>query len=141
MQIRSLDHGALIVADVERSRLFYRTVMGMEEVPRPSTFTFPGAWFRSGSAELHLIGEAEAGRAALLQPAYYERELRRGYLPHLAFEVPDIDAAMRHLEAVEAPLVGGPQQRGDGVTQLYIRDPDGYVLEIFARDGGDRASQ
>ena len=25
-----------------------------------------------------------------------------------------------------------PRPRGDGVMQLYIRDPDGYVIEFFA---------
>jgi catechol 2,3-dioxygenase-like lactoylglutathione lyase family enzyme len=134
MQIRSMDHVAVIVADVSRSCRFYGVVLGMVEVPRPESFTFPGAWFRSGSAEVHLIGEAEAGRAALLQPTYYERELRRGYLPHVAFEVADIREAMAHFEAQGVPIAGGPQPRGDGITQLYIRDPDGYVIEIFARD-------
>jgi catechol 2,3-dioxygenase-like lactoylglutathione lyase family enzyme len=135
VQIQRLDHVALVVQDVERSRRFYTAVLGMDEVPRPESFSFPGAWFRSGSAELHLIGEAEEGRAATIQPTYFERELRRGYVPHVAFELPDLAAAQRHLAALDIPLVGGPQQRGDGVTQLYIRDPDGYVIELFARDG------
>ena len=135
MEITSLDHAALIVADVERSRRFYADVLQMDEAPRPPTFDFPGAWFRRGSAEIHLIGEAEAGRTATIQPAYYERELRRGYLPHIAFEVNDISAARAHLESLQVALVGGPQSRGDGVTQLYIRDPDGYVIELFDRNG------
>lgn len=134
MQITSMDHVALVVQDVDRSRQFYSATLGMAEVARPPTFSFPGAWFRSGTAEVHLIGEAEEGRAANIQPAYYERELRRGYLPHVAFEVPDLEAARRHLEQHDVPLVGGPQPRGDGITQLYVRDPDGYVIEIFARD-------
>ena len=68
MEIRRLDHAALLVKDVERSRRFYGQVLGMEEVPRPSNFAFPGAWFRKGVAEIHLIGEAEPGRAAQVQP-------------------------------------------------------------------------
>ncbi len=134
MQIETLDHVAVIVADVERSRWFYGEVLGMSEVPRPESFSFPGAWFRSGTAEIHLIGEAEAGRAALLQPTYYERELRRGYLPHIAFRVAALPPVLAHLEQLGVPVVGGPQQRGDGVTQFYIRDPDGTVIEIFAHD-------
>jgi len=134
LQISRMDHVAFVVQDVERSRQFYTTVLGMVEVPRPPTFNFPGAWFRSGTAEIHLIGEAEEGRAAMLQPTFFERELRRGYLPHVAFEVPDLEAARRHLEQHGVPLAGGPQSRGDGVTQFYIRDPDGYVIELFAWD-------
>ena len=90
MEIRRLDHAALLVKDVERSRRFYGQVLGMEEVPRPSNFTFPGAWFRKGRAELHLIGESEPGRAAQVQPGGYRPdELSVGYAAHIAFEVVD----------------------------------------------------
>lgn len=68
MEIRKLDHAALLVKDVDRSRRFYGQVLGMQEVPRPSNFNFPGAWFRKDSAEIHLIGEAEPGRVAQVQP-------------------------------------------------------------------------
>ncbi len=71
MEILRLDHAALLVKDVERSRRFYSQVLGMEEVPRPHSFTFPGAWLRKGGAEIHLIGEAEPGRAAQVQPGGY----------------------------------------------------------------------
>jgi len=90
MEIRRLDHAALLIKDVERSRRFYGQVLGMEEVPRPSNFTFPGAWFRKGRAEIHLIGEAEPGRAAQVQPGGYRPdELSVGYAAHIAFEVVD----------------------------------------------------
>src|SRR3989440_4965449 len=92
MEIRRLDHAALLIKDVERSRRFYGQVLGMEEVPRPSNFTFPGAWFRKGRAEIHLIGESEPGRAAQVQPgAYRPDELSVGYGAHFAFEVTDLE--------------------------------------------------
>lgn len=133
MKIRSLDHAALLTSNVERSRHFYGQVLGMEEVPRPQSFTFPGAWFRQGTAEIHLIGEAEAGRTSQVQPGTYRPdELARGYGAHLAFEVEDLTACQRHLQTHDVPIVGGPRPRGDGVMQLYICDPDGYVVELFA---------
>ncbi len=131
MEIRKLDHAALLVKDVEQSRHFYGQVLGMEEVPRPRNFAFPGAWFRKGSAELHLIGEAEPGRAAQVQPGYRRNEQSRGYAAHIAFEVDDLDEAQRHLRACGVEVVGGPQLRGDGVLQLYICDPDNYIVELF----------
>src|SRR5438874_13768511 len=48
MEIRSLDHNALLVRDVEKSRYFYGQVLGMQELARPESFDFPGAWFRKG---------------------------------------------------------------------------------------------
>src|SRR5713226_4004865 len=87
MEIRRLDHAALLVKDVERSRRFYGQVLGMEEVSRPSNFKFPGAWFRKGRAEIHLIGEAEPDRVSQVQPGYRREEQSRGYAAHIAFEV------------------------------------------------------
>ena len=132
VEIRRLDHAALVVKDVERSRHFYGQVLDMEEVPRPSNFNFPGAWFRQGRAEVHLIGEAEPGRAAQVQPGGYRpEELSIGYAAHIAFEVASLEEARRHLQAHDVEIVGGPRPRGDGVMQMYVCDPDGYIVELF----------
>jgi catechol 2,3-dioxygenase-like lactoylglutathione lyase family enzyme len=131
MEIRKLDHAALLVKDVERSRRFYGQILGMEEVPRPRNFDFPGAWFRKGFAELHLIGETEPGRAAQVQPGYRADEMSRGYGAHIAFEVDDLEETQRHLGTHGVEVVGGPRPRGDGVLQLYVCDPDGYIVEFF----------
>lgn len=131
MEIRKLDHAAMLVKDVERSCRFYGQVLGMEQIPRPSTFNFPGAWFSKGSFQIHLIGEDEAGRAAQVNPGYRRDEMARGHGAHVAFEVDDLEAALHHLRAHDVEIVGGPRPRGDGVQQLYICDPDGYIIELF----------
>ena len=131
MNIRALDHAALLVKDVERSRHFYVTILGMNEEPRPSNFAFPGAWFRKGMAHIHLIGEDEENRTAQVVGHYREDELARGHVPHIAFEVDDLDATQKHLRSQDIEIVGGPRPRGDGVQQLYVLDPDGYVIEFF----------
>ncbi len=131
MNIRALDHAALLVKDVERSRQFYVGVLGMNEEARPGSFSFPGAWFRKGAAHIHLIGEDEEGRAAQVTPIYHDSELATGHAPHLAFEVDDLEATQKHLRSHNIEIVGGPRPRGDGVQQLYVLDPDGYVIEFF----------
>jgi catechol 2,3-dioxygenase-like lactoylglutathione lyase family enzyme len=132
MEIRRLDHVALLIKDVERSKRFYVQLLGMEEHPRPSNFNFPGAWLRKGSAEIHLIGEDEPGRVDQVQPGGYSPdELSTGHVTHIAFEVADLEETRQYLQAREIPIVGGPRPRGDGVMQLYIRDPDGYIIEFF----------
>jgi catechol 2,3-dioxygenase-like lactoylglutathione lyase family enzyme len=131
MEIRKLDHAALLVKDVERSRHFYGQILGMKEVPRPSSFDFPGAWFSKADFQIHIIGEAEEGRAAQVQPGYRRDEMARGYGAHVAFEVDDLEAAIRHLRAHDVEIVGGPRPRGDGVQQMYVCDPDGYIVEFF----------
>ena len=132
MEIRRLDHATLLVRDVERSRRFYGQVLGMQEIPRPSNFDFPGAWLHKGGAQIHLIGEAEPGRVGQIYAGTYNPdELSRGYGTHFAFEVDDLEDAQHHLKAHNVEIVGGPRPRGDGVTQLYVCDPDGYIVELF----------
>ena len=132
MEIRRLDHVALLVKDVEQSKRFYVQLLGMEEHPRPGNFNFPGAWLRKGSAEIHLIGEDQPGRVDLVQPGGYSLdELSTGHVTHFAFEVNDLETTRQYLRTSGIPIVGGPRPRGDGVMQLYIRDPDGYIIEFF----------
>lgn len=137
MEIRGLNHAGLLVSDVERSRRFYGEVLGMEEVPRPENFHFPGAWFRKGTAEVHLIGEPEPGRAHEVQPGYNPEELEQGYGAHIAFEVDDIDEARRQVEESGAEIVGAPRPRGDGPVQMYLCDPDGYIVELMVKEGAE----
>jgi catechol 2,3-dioxygenase-like lactoylglutathione lyase family enzyme len=131
MELRSFNHASLLVKDVERSRHFYGQILGLPEVPRPKSFDFPGAWFRLGSQEVHLIGEEEEGRTKQVNPGYRRDELAHGHTTHIAFEVANLETAIQHLRAHQVEIVGGPRPRGDGVQQMYICDPDGYVVELF----------
>jgi catechol 2,3-dioxygenase-like lactoylglutathione lyase family enzyme len=132
-----IQHVGLVVSDLERSRRFYREALGLEEVPRPPNFTFSGAWFRFGDDELHLLAEAHTTGGAGQPDAGAGAE--RGLTHHLAFEVDDLEAACARLTKAGVPLAGGPMPRGDGVTQVFFLDPDGYVLEYFRRTGEDQS--
>ena len=126
-----LDHAALIVAEPERSRAFYVGVLGLSEVPRPETFEFPGLWLQLGEQQLHLIGEAESGRARAVHPGYRADELAGGYTSHFAIEVEDLETALAGVKQRGGALVGGPRPRGDGVLQACVSDPDGHVVELM----------
>jgi catechol 2,3-dioxygenase-like lactoylglutathione lyase family enzyme len=58
---------------------------------------------------------------------------------HLAFEVDDLEADCARLADNGVPLAGGPMARGDGYVQVFFRDPDGYVLELFQWTGEDQS--
>src|SRR3954447_7689328 len=88
-----LDHGGLLVSDVERAVRFYVDALGLERVPRPPTFDTPGAWLRVGADhQIHLIGETEDGRAREMNPGLDAAEIAIGYGNHLALVVDDLDA-------------------------------------------------
>ena len=133
MNIRKLDHVSFLVKDVERSRRFYSQVLGLREIPRPSNADHPGAWLTNDkhSFEVHLIGEVEEGRVAQTHTPYRRDEMARGHGAHVAFEVDNLEEAIRHLHAHDVEIVGGPRPRGDGVQQMYVCDPDGYIIELF----------
>jgi catechol 2,3-dioxygenase-like lactoylglutathione lyase family enzyme len=67
------------------------------------------------------------------------RGLAGGLTTHFAFEVTDLPAWQERLAASGVPPAAGPMPRGDGVDQLYVFDPDGYVVELFERTGQDQA--
>lgn len=134
--LRGIQHAALVVSDLAASRRFYVEAIGMEEIPRPATFTFAGAWLRAGSGELHLIAADDT--TASPGTVGHGRAEQVGLCAHLGLEVDDLDAARARLDEHGVALVGGPLQRGDGVTQVYVHDPDRHVIELFARTGEDR---
>jgi catechol 2,3-dioxygenase-like lactoylglutathione lyase family enzyme len=128
---KRLDHGALVVADAARSRAFYVDGLGLREIPRPPSFDFPGFWVAVGDQQLHFIGEAEPDRARAVNAGWRDDELARGYASHLALAVDDFEAYVAGLRDRGIPLAGGPRDRGDGVMQAYVADPDGHVIEIM----------
>jgi catechol 2,3-dioxygenase-like lactoylglutathione lyase family enzyme len=132
-----LQHVGLVVSDLERSRRFYGGALGLEEVARPPNFTFSGAWFRFGGTEVHLLAEADTtGGAGQTDPG---AGAAQGLCAHLALEVDHLDAACVRLAEHDVALEGGPMPRGDGYVQVFFRDPDGYVLELFEWTGDDQS--
>jgi catechol 2,3-dioxygenase-like lactoylglutathione lyase family enzyme len=125
MNILKLEHAALLVQDVERSRRFYCEVLGLQEIPSGGN-----CFLRKGDAEVHLLA-APQGRVVEL--GYRADDLADGYITHVAFEVDDLEEAQQHLKNSNIPIVCGPRPRFDGKEQLYFCDPDGYAIELFAQ--------
>jgi lactoylglutathione lyase len=118
MKIYELNHVAIHVKDVAVSCNFYRDVLHLEPIPRPA-FTFPGAWFQLGvHQELHIIGERG-------EPVFSNN---RGN--HFALMVDDLDAWERHLQKLSINFQPR-KRRPDGAWQVFTRDPDGHVIELF----------
>jgi catechol 2,3-dioxygenase-like lactoylglutathione lyase family enzyme len=132
-----LQHCGLIVADLDRARRFYGGALGLSEVPRPHNFVFEGAWFQVGDDQIHLLVESETtGRAGGDDPG---PSAAVGLATHIAIEVDDLSAAMARLEEHGVGLLGGPMPRGDGYEQVFVQDPDGYVVELFEHTGADQS--
>ncbi len=120
--IKTLDHIALHVADLQKSVNFYEHTLGLPVIPRPA-FDFEGAWFGLGeNRELHLI----AGREQTVNS--FSRRT------HFALEITDVAAAENHLRSCGATYTP-PKFRPDGAIQIFVTDPDGYWIELCEKSG------
>ncbi len=128
LNVGAIDHQTLVVSDIAASHHFYVDLLGMKEVPRPN-FDFPGAWFQSGTTQIHVtLSDEDSGL-----PGWANRQvgrLSRGH--HFAFQVDDADVAAEFLVQHGITIQVGPQKRPDGPVQIYIFDPDQHLVELFS---------
>ena len=120
MIVNQIHHCSLAVRDLERAAVFYREVLGLQEIAIPPTFAPAGLevrWFQVGAQQLHLILSSEPN------------------LPgkrHFALQVDNAQAARATLrkqgiemrETVSIP----------GTDRFFIADPDGNRIEIIQPD-------
>ncbi len=125
MKVHELGHIVLYVRDIERSRRFYRDVLGWREIGE--AFGGRAAAFSSGRThhELLLI---EVGPHAAPIPAG-----RRVGMYHFGLKVGETDDELREaLAAIERAGVTLVGTADHGVTHsLYIEDPDGNEIELY----------
>lgn len=115
--IEGLHHTQLAcpVGSEDALRAFYVGVLGMVEVAKPPVLaTRGGAWFRSGTAELHL-GVEEA-----FAPA------RKA---HPGLVVSDLDELAARLAASGAPVE--LDANFPGYRRVYTADPVGNRIELL----------
>ncbi len=128
IDVRNFDHVTFVVSDLAATEHFYVNVLGLEKTKRPA-FDFQGDWYEIENILLHVILANEDSGL----PGPGDRQVKsasRGQ--HLAFNIDDIDRTVALLEQHGISLVAGPKERPDGASQVYINDPDGHLIELFA---------
>jgi len=125
-QLSSLDHLVLTVRDIARTVAFYETVLGMAaQVFHPTDGTTRTALvFGAQKINLHAQGGEFDPKAARPTPGSAD----------LCFlsETPLADW-QAHLARCDVRIVDGPVRRTGArgpIRSLYIRDPDGNLIEI-----------
>ena len=71
MQVTQIDHVSVIITDVERSRRFYRDLLGLREIHKPRTFDVVVVWFDLGKQHLQdyfASGKFERASGITLDP-------------------------------------------------------------------------
>jgi catechol 2,3-dioxygenase-like lactoylglutathione lyase family enzyme len=122
IKIDHLDHLVLTVANLDRTCDFYRRVLGME------VDTFQGGrkalTFGNQKINLHQAGHEFEPKAKLPTP---------GSADFCLISTTALEDVIAHLATLGIPIEVGPVDRTGATGQIrsvYIRDPDGNLIEI-----------
>ena len=118
-----INHIAVYVFDLEKSRNFYENVLQLTWMKNPFNDGMH-EWFSIGdAAQLHLIKGAAA-------PAEHIKN------SHLCFSVASVNDFIGNLKKHHIGYTNWPGEadsitvRPDGIKQIYFKDPDGHWLEV-----------
>ena len=138
IQVVGLDHLVLRVADLACSLAFYTDVLGATEERRLDDLGL--IQLRLGAHLIDLVPiDSELGRAGGAGPGEEGRNL-----DHFALELATFDEAKlrAHLDAhgVEPGKVARRYGAGGYGPSMYVRDPDGNVVELKGPPDGSSES-
>lgn len=132
MKLKALDHVNIITSDLEASAVFYKGLLGLDVRAAPPPLP----------EDMALWLYDDAGRAVVhlnhtKMPKVVDRDLsgaKTGVLHHVAFDCEGYSEMCAHLAAKNIP-----HQCNDiaaiGLSQLFVEDPNGVLLELNFRGG------
>jgi catechol 2,3-dioxygenase-like lactoylglutathione lyase family enzyme len=113
-QFTQLDHCSVIITNVERSRRFYRDLLGLKEIAKPKTFDFAVLWFDLGNMHIHLLLKE---RPDSLSPRHFALRVRDAVVARAYFQANGVATD----ETTPIP----------GADRFFIHDPDGNRIEVI----------
>lgn len=119
-----INHIGLLTTDLEKSRTFYGTVLGLKELPRPKFLT-DGIWYDVGTFQLHLMLYEKQK-----QPHFHP--LNETVQPHFSIELPKKEflIIIGNLQEHGVNLINVPLESRNGTSQIFFYDFDGNMIEI-----------
>jgi catechol 2,3-dioxygenase-like lactoylglutathione lyase family enzyme len=121
----------ILVTDFERSWRFYRDVLGLTPVKGHGHPPY-GEFESEAGAMVSLFERERMAEAVGLAPGRYVPRFTGRSL--LVFETEDVDRVARQLRRKGVRLLKGPTERPDWqLRTIHLRDPDGYLIEIYSR--------
>jgi catechol 2,3-dioxygenase-like lactoylglutathione lyase family enzyme len=138
------NHTGLVVTDLERSKRFYRDVFGFEfwyEITPPdeptaklSLLTPPlgvtASYLTLDGFVLELMHYSAPGAAA----PFRSRTMNEPGLTHLSISVDDVRATAERVASCGGQII----EESDVGAALFVRDPDGQLIELLPVKYRDR---
>jgi catechol 2,3-dioxygenase-like lactoylglutathione lyase family enzyme len=130
MPLTEINHYLIVSKNLERSKDFYRKVLGMEVADRPD-FGFPGYWLKIGNDIcVHLASRRpNKTRDMFLLKKHAPGEKGSGAVDHIAFLARDPLEVRRRIQrnGVEMHFRSFPDAK---LFQIFLKDPDGITIEL-----------
>lgn len=143
--IRAVNHVSLTVTDLDRSVRFYEDTFGfrtvMRQVGDPDYLSPITGYPNVGilQAQLEMVGGVRLELFQYTNPVGqpHDPETYHPLSTHICFEVDQLAAFHDRLKAAGVYVRSEPVVVSAGANKgglcFYMRDPDGYTLEIFQR--------
>ena len=126
IKLNRIHHIALICSDYAVSKSFYTNVLGLEivrETYRTERDSYKLDLSVQGEYQIELFSFPNS-------PARVSGPEARG-LRHLAFEVDDIDASVKHLQKHKLIIEEIRVDLTTGKRFVFFSDPDGLPIELY----------
>jgi lactoylglutathione lyase len=127
--ISGLAHVGIRVHDLERSLRFY-SLLGFTKTAGPIGPEPVAILDHPSGVEVNLVLNAPDAKAPNVLMDVPEKHAG---ITHIALLCGDIMAAKAELEKAGFPLSGGPVRFGPKAQGIFVRDPDGNVIELHQR--------
>ena len=113
-----LSHVYTTVSDLAAARAFWTGLIGLE------VLVDDDAYLRLGGAGGYSMGmeRADEGEAPEVE---------------IVVRVPDVDVAYQRLQSAGIECGGPPEEMPWGARHIWLRDPDGHLISIYASSDED----
>lgn len=128
-----VDHIAIANNDLSKGRAFYEKVLGLDfhEIEEVPTQKVRAAILTAGAVRIELLEPTAED-----SPIARFIEKRGEGLHHIAFQVPDLEAKLKELEAAGVRLIDREPRPGAGGTRIAFLHPaagSGVLIELVER--------
>ncbi len=132
MPITELNHFLLVAKNLERTKKFYRDVLGLELAERPD-FGFPGYWLKAGDGIcVHLASQAPNRiRDQFLLKKHPKGTRGSGSVDHIAFLAKNPTEVRERIRRnkIEMHFRSFPDA-SPPLFQIFLKDPDDVTIEL-----------
>jgi len=138
MQLGRLNHVGVATPSIAKSIETYRLLLGAEVVGEPFDLPAQGVkvcFIDAPNTQIELIEPYDESSPI----AGFLKKNPAGGQHHVCFEVPDIHAAVAHMKASGASVLGEPRIGAHGTPIVFVHPKDfgGMLVELMETPKGD----